>query len=139
MSRGKQYKDRLAAWHIRKNIKTKAVQSMIRKQQKRLAQGKQTAFRDSIGSNRITGSISRYGTEWDKRPRDKYRAESPEPRTPSDMSCYTPEPDDRGATLTPLPEIQSEHPYQMKHLDPFQARFMTLMHGMNLFCSKIDF
>ncbi|KAA8642337.1 uncharacterized protein ATNIH1004_011281 [Aspergillus tanneri] len=109
MSRGKQYKDRLAAWHIRKNIKTKAVQSMIRKQQKRLAQGKQTAFRDSIGSNRITGSISRYGTEWDKRPRDKYRAESPEPRTPSDMSCYTPEPDDRGATLTPLPEIQSEH------------------------------
>jgi hypothetical protein len=29
--------------------------------------------------------------------------------TPSDMSCYTPEPDDRSAALSPLPESQSMH------------------------------
>jgi hypothetical protein len=34
-----------------------------------------------------------------------------EPDTPSDMSCYTPEPDarDRSSTLSPLPETQSPH------------------------------
>jgi hypothetical protein len=34
-------KDRLAAWHVRKNIKAKEVHLMLRKQQKRAAQGKQ--------------------------------------------------------------------------------------------------
>ncbi|KAA8642308.1 Clr5 domain-containing protein [Aspergillus tanneri] len=108
----KQYKDRLAAWHIRKNIKAKEVQVMIRKQQKRASRGKQTAFRvagQEVDSKRIARFVRRYGTHLDNSPRDEYRQSSPEPKTPSDMSCYTPEPDDRGATLPPLPEMQSEH------------------------------
>ncbi|PLB50700.1 hypothetical protein P170DRAFT_151821 [Aspergillus steynii IBT 23096] len=109
----KQYKDRLAAWHIRKNIKNKEVQVMIRKQQKRAARGKQTAFRvggQEVDSKRIARFVRRYGTQWENKPRNNdHRQASPEPKTPSDMSCYTPEPDDRGATLSPLPELQPNH------------------------------
>lgn len=109
----KQYKDRLAAWHVRKNIKAKEVHVMIRKQQKRAARGKQTAFRvggQEVDSKRIARFVRRYGTNWDKDhhpPRPEDPSNSPEPDTPSDMSCYTPDPDERGATLSPLPELQS--------------------------------
>jgi hypothetical protein len=41
----KQYKDRLAAWKARKNIKTSEARIMLRKQQERSAQGKRSAFR----------------------------------------------------------------------------------------------
>ncbi|KAL4890632.1 Clr5 domain-containing protein [Aspergillus ambiguus] len=113
----KQYKDRLAAWHIRKNIKAKEVHVMIRKQQKRAARGKQTAFRvggQEVDSKRIARFVRRYGTSWDKDvasqlpPEETIHSTSPEPapETPSDMSCYTPDPDDRGSTLSPLPEMQ---------------------------------
>lgn len=63
----KQYKDRLAAWHIRKNIKAKEVHVMIRKQQKRAARGKQTAFRvggQEVDSKRISRFLRRYGSSW---------------------------------------------------------------------------
>ncbi|KAH8429972.1 uncharacterized protein LDX57_007644 [Aspergillus melleus] len=85
---------------------------MIRKQQKRAARGKQTAFRvggQEVDSKRIARFVRRYGTQWDSKPRDDHRQASPEPKTPSDMSCYTPEPDERGATLSPLPELQPNH------------------------------
>ena len=68
MYREKQYKDRLAAWHIRKNIKAKEVHVMIRKQQKRAARGKQTAFRvggQQVDSKRISRFLRRYGPSWD--------------------------------------------------------------------------
>ncbi|KAF9894367.1 hypothetical protein FE257_007870 [Aspergillus nanangensis] len=126
----KQYKDRLAAWNIRKNIKAKEVHVMIRKQQKRAARGKQTAFRvggQEVDSKRIARFVRRYGVNWDNNPPEEARPTSPEPsrlsliprhrqstnsvlgvaETPSDMSYYTPDPDERGATLSPLPEMQS--------------------------------
>ncbi|KAE8148434.1 Clr5 domain-containing protein [Aspergillus avenaceus] len=117
----KQYKDRLAAWHVRKNIKAKEVHVMIRKQQKRAARGKQTAFRvagQEVDSKRIARFVRRYGTSWDGNPRTEPPPQpqpptrtSPEPTTPSDMSCYTPEPDarDRSSTLSPRPETHSPH------------------------------
>ncbi|KAJ5114484.1 hypothetical protein NUU61_000243 [Penicillium alfredii] len=105
----KQYKDRLAAWHVRKNIKAKEVHLMIRKQQKRAAQGKQTAFRvngQDVDPKRIARFVRRYGSAWDDRGKDP-RQQSPEPQTPSDMTCYTPEPAEEAATpISPL-EIQS--------------------------------
>ncbi|GIK07368.1 hypothetical protein Aspvir_003030 [Aspergillus viridinutans] len=122
----KQFKDRLAAWHVRKNIKAKEVHVMIRKQQKRAARGKQTAFRvggQEVDSKRIARFVRRYGASWDNSRNDSHRT-SPEPDTPSDMSCYTPEPDDRSAALSPLPESQSMHreqpssPYSLNHLPP---------------------
>lgn len=63
----KQYKDRLSAWHVRKNIKAKEVHIMIRKQQKRAAQGKRTAFRvggQQVDSRRIARFIRRYRSSW---------------------------------------------------------------------------
>ncbi|GFF38654.1 hypothetical protein IFM46972_05619 [Aspergillus udagawae] len=117
----KQFKDRLAAWHVRKNIKAKEVHVMIRKQQKRAARGKQTAFRvggQEVDSKRIARFVRRYGASWDNSRNDSHRT-SPEPDTPSDMSCYTPEPDDRSAALSPLPESQSMH-YENK-FDPLQS------------------
>ncbi|GIJ90671.1 hypothetical protein Asppvi_009632 [Aspergillus pseudoviridinutans] len=122
----KQFKDRLAAWHVRKNIKAKEVHVMIRKQQKRAARGKQTAFRvggQEVDSKRIARFVRRYGASWDNTRNESHRT-SPEPDTPSDMSCYTPEPDDRSAALSPLPESQSMHreqpssPYSIYHLPP---------------------
>lgn len=136
----KQYKDRLAAWHIRKNIKAKEVHVMIRKQQKRAARGKQTAFRvggQEVDSKRISRFVRRYGSSWEttgspngaataaptgrfgdpKSPRISY---SPEPDTPTDMSCYTPEPDDRPPALSPMPEIPGDprtlEPSPLDHL-----------------------
>lgn len=147
--REKQYKDRLAAWHVRKNIKAKEVHLMLRKQQKRAAQGKQTAFRvngQNVDPKRIARFVRRYGTSWDtnrgKEPETE--TQSPEPReltstsrididhsrmswlyqipnsqctptnnfieTPSDMTCYTPEPTDEHSVTTPispLPDMQS--------------------------------
>ncbi|KAJ5698594.1 hypothetical protein N7462_000599 [Penicillium macrosclerotiorum] len=102
----KQYKDRLAAWHVRKNIKAKEVQLMIRKQEKRAARGKQTAFRvngQQVDPKRIARFVRRYGTTWDQgkeSERPSPRA-SPEPSTPSDMTCYTPEPEEHSAA-TPV-------------------------------------
>lgn len=109
----KQYKDRLAAWHIRKNIKAKEVQVMIRKQQKRAARGKQTAFRvggQEVDSKRISRFLRRYGPSWEKSqndPKSPPQTNSPEPETPTDMSCYTPEPEDKPSALSPLPEVSS--------------------------------
>jgi hypothetical protein len=133
----KQYKDRLAAWNIRKNIKAKEVNVMIRKQAKRAARGKQTVFRvagQKVDTKRIARFQRRYqnGTSWDAghetpgRPVESHR-ESPEPgapftasifqqryvdvriATPSDMSYYTPEPDERATTLSPHPESHPHH------------------------------
>ncbi|KAJ0414282.1 Clr5 domain-containing protein [Aspergillus carlsbadensis] len=141
----KQYKDRLAAWNIRKNIKAKEVNVMIRKQAKRAARGKQTVFRvagQKVDTKRIARFQRRYqnGTSWDAghetpgRPVEPHR-ESPEPgahfatsifqqryvdvrtATPSDMSYYTPEPDERATTLSPHPESHSQH---FDTLDPIQ-------------------
>ncbi|KAJ5371858.1 hypothetical protein N7517_003864 [Penicillium concentricum] len=111
----KQYKDRLAAWHVRKNIKAKEVHLMLRKQQKRAAQGKQTAFRvngQNVDPKRIARFVRRYGTSWDTNRGNEPETEpqSPEPQTPSDMTCYTPEPTDEHSITTPispLPDMQS--------------------------------
>ncbi|KOS48473.1 hypothetical protein ACN38_g455 [Penicillium nordicum] len=126
----KQYKDRLAAWHVRKNIKAKEVHLMLRKQQKRAAQGKQTAFRvngQNVDPKRIARFVRRYGTSWDtnrgKEPETE--TQSPEPQTPSDMTCYTPEPTDEHSVTTPispLPDMQSPTrempPYPLGSYDP---------------------
>lgn len=123
MPREKQYKDRLAAWHVRKNIKAKEVHLMIRKQQKRAARGKQTAFRvngQEVDNKRIARFQRRYGDTWDEEKDKDIQQMSPEPATPSDMSCYTPEPADEGATPVSPPEIQSpsrETPYPLSY-DP---------------------
>ncbi|PYH97793.1 hypothetical protein BO71DRAFT_101484 [Aspergillus ellipticus CBS 707.79] len=138
----KQYKDRLASWNVRKNIKAKEVHVMIRKQQKRAAHGKQTAFRlggQDVDSKRISRFVRRYGTNLEannsredsqQRPQSPpvlqraqqtqqilqtqqllqaqpVRSTSPEPRTPSDMSYYTPPPDERAMTMSPSAETQS--------------------------------
>ncbi|KAJ5899922.1 hypothetical protein N7495_004666 [Penicillium taxi] len=94
----KQYKDRLAAWNVRKNIKAKQVQLMVRKQEKRAARGKQTAFRmngQEVDKKRIARFSRRYHDAWEKDRVKKKDAKqsSPEPATPSDMTCYTPERD----------------------------------------------
>ena len=156
----KQYKDRLAAWHIRKNIKAKEVHVMIRKQQKRAARGKQTAFRvggQAVDSKRISRFVRRYGSSWENNasspgatgavgaaggrfsgdPKSPPISYTPEPGmlsflslssfcawsygsasgiklihdpvdTPTDMSCYTPEPEDRRTPLSPMPEIPAD-------------------------------
>lgn len=124
----KQYKDRLAAWHVRKNIKAEEVHVMIRKQKKRAARGKQTAFRRSgqeVDQKRIARFVRRYGSSWNqKRDRDA-ELQSPEPPTPSDMTCYTPEPAEEASAVTPSspPEIQSpsrETPNYQMNFDPNQ-------------------
>lgn len=99
---------------------------MIRKQQKRAARGKQTVFRvagQKVDTKRIARFVRRYGTNWDNnepRPVEPHR-DSPDPcmssrpvspgvavndgtATPSDMSYYTPEPDERATTLSPHPD-----------------------------------
>ncbi|QQK47519.1 Clr5 domain [Penicillium digitatum] len=126
----KQYKDRLAAWHVRKNIKAKEVHIMLRKQQKRAAQGKQTAFRvngQNVDPKRIARFVRRYGTSWDtnRSKESENEPQSPEPQTPSDMTCYTPEPtDEHGVTtpISPLPDMQSPiremPPYPLGPYDP---------------------
>ncbi|KAL4802982.1 Clr5 domain-containing protein [Aspergillus unguis] len=113
----KQYKDRLAAWNVRKNIKAKEVNIMIRKKDKRAARGKKTVFRvagQKVDSKRIERFLRRYGPSLDKDearstepPKDQ---ESPEPSTPSDMSYYTPEPDERPTTLSLSPHPEPETP-----------------------------
>lgn len=128
----KQYKDRLAAWNIRKNIKAKEVNIMIRKQQKRAARGKQTVFRvagQKVDTKRIARFVRRYGTNWDNnepRPVEPHR-DSPDPSTPSDMSYYTPEPDERATTLSPHPD-NHVHPYSIpdSELDETKSLPITL-------------
>ncbi|KAL4798283.1 hypothetical protein BDV19DRAFT_31588 [Aspergillus venezuelensis] len=109
----KQYKDRLAGWGVRKNIKAKEINIMIRKQEKRAARGKQTIFRvagQQVDRKRITRFERRNGRKVDSNDSRAVKPpqESPEPSTPSDMSYYTPPPDERLATLSPHPE--NHHP-----------------------------
>lgn len=92
ISREKQYKDRLAAWHVRKNIKAKQVQLMIRKQQKRAARGKQTAFRvngQEVDSKRIARFVRRYGQTWEQ---GKEKEKEKERETDRDAELQSPEP-----------------------------------------------
>ncbi|KAL4814117.1 Clr5 domain-containing protein [Aspergillus spinulosporus] len=134
--REKQYKDRLSSWNIRKNIKAKEVRIMYRKQQKRAAIGKQTVFRvagQKVDTKRIARFVRRYGTNIDNESRPVEPSgdsgASPEPcmssrwlvpfsvvvncgaATPSDMSYYTPEPDERPTSLSLSPHPESDaHP-----------------------------
>ncbi|KAL3479003.1 Clr5 domain-containing protein [Aspergillus californicus] len=120
----KQYKDRLAAWNIRKNIKAKEVKLMIRKQEKRAARGKQTVFRvagQKVDTKRIARFVRRQGTgpNWDgteSRPVEHHRETTDHDSEP-DMSYYTPEPDERPTTLSPHPE---NHSYPYDNLDSIQ-------------------
>lgn len=101
---------------------------MIRKQQKRAARGKQTAFRvngQDVDPKRIARFVRRYGSSWNRQKDKEVEMQSPEPSayhpagfgydrriqlnhtaTPSDMSCYTPEPEEAATPISP-PEIQS--------------------------------
>jgi hypothetical protein len=114
--REKQYKDRLAAWRVRKNIKAKEVHLMLRKQQKRAAQGKQTAFRvngQNVDSKRIARFVRRYGTSWntnrDKKPETE--PQSPEPRELKSTSQIDIEPGNGlYQTLTHITNYQQKHP-----------------------------
>ncbi|KAL4752124.1 Clr5 domain-containing protein [Aspergillus terricola var. indicus] len=118
LGREKQYKDRLSSWNIRKNIKAKEVKIMYRKQQKRAAIGKQTVFRvagQKVDTKRIARFVRRYGTNIDNESRpiepSGDSGASPEPSTPSDMSYYTPEPDERPTSLSLSPHPESDaHP-----------------------------
>ncbi|PWY89291.1 hypothetical protein BO70DRAFT_164890 [Aspergillus heteromorphus CBS 117.55] len=82
----KQYKDRLASWNIRKNIKAKEVHIMLRKQQKRAAEGKQTVFRvagQDIDTKRISRFVRRYGTNVEaNNSRDAPLQSPPVPQSP---------------------------------------------------------
>jgi hypothetical protein len=70
---------------------------MLRKQQKRAAQGKQTAFRvngQNVDPKRIARFVRRYGTSWDTN-RDKKpetEPQSPEPRESKSTSQFDAEP-----------------------------------------------
>lgn len=84
--REKQYKDRLAAWHIGKNLKTSQVKFMIAKERKRAARGKKTAFRlhgQDVDPRKVARFARRKGLTWEpnkaKQPKKEER-ESPEPR-----------------------------------------------------------
>lgn len=109
---------------------------MLRKKQKRAARGKATAFRRAgqvVDKKRITRFVRRHPGDW-ATPRDKdAELQSPEPsmsfdehrdlawvylyklsilmqlatETPSDMSCYTPEPEEEAATPVSPQDIQS--------------------------------
>ncbi|KAJ5765685.1 hypothetical protein N7520_005244 [Penicillium odoratum] len=127
------YKDRLAAWNVRKNIKAAEVQVMIRKKQKRAARGKQTAFRragQDVDPKRLTRFVRRYGTQWVKNRDKDDELNSPEPKTPSDMSCYTPEPEEGAATPISPTDVQSPRetpPYSMNY-DPNNLATMPDLH-----------
>lgn len=115
---------------------------MIRKKQKRAARGKQTAFRragQNVDPKRITRFVRRYGSNWVNKRDKEAELQSPEPSesfekrapplgggigelmqlaagTPSDMSCYTPEPEEEAATPISPPDLQSpsrETPYPL--------------------------
>lgn len=74
-------------WHVRKNIKASERDIMLRKQQKRAARGKQTAFRVSghtVDSKRISRFARRYssaldGPQGDSKLSRAGRVSSPEP------------------------------------------------------------
>ncbi|PYH41185.1 Clr5 domain-containing protein, partial [Aspergillus saccharolyticus JOP 1030-1] len=132
----KQYKDRLAAWNVRKNIKAKEVHIMLRKQQRRAAEGKRTAFRVAgqvVEPKRISRFVRRYGNHWEldharegispntiiptvetqpvmpqtQQELHQNLPTSPEPETPTDIEYYTPEPDEKAMTLSPMTETPS--------------------------------
>lgn len=106
---------------------------MLRKQKRRAAQGKQTAFRlhgQVVDKKRITRFGRRYPDVWNhvqKTPADKL---SPEPggfslwfwkpsthsgiETPSDMTYFTPEPaEESSAPISPMTEMHSPTPREM--------------------------
>ncbi|PYH81700.1 hypothetical protein BO82DRAFT_415054 [Aspergillus uvarum CBS 121591] len=107
----KQYKDRLAAWNVRKNIKAKEVHIMLRKQQRRAAEGKRTAFRvagKTVDTKRISRFVRRYGNHWElDDARESIHPNTIHPKTPTDIEYYTPEPDERAMTLSPSTETPS--------------------------------
>ena len=73
MTREKQFKDRLAQWHVRKNIKSNEADIIHRKQLKRAALGKQTAVRvggQPVSLSRIERIRRRNGAVWDTSPSD---------------------------------------------------------------------
>ncbi|CAL5867833.1 uncharacterized protein PFLUO_LOCUS2054 [Penicillium psychrofluorescens] len=128
----KQYKDRFAEWNLRKNLKQKEVHVMLRKQKRRAAQGKQTAFRlhgQVVDKKRITRFGRRYPDVWNhvqKTPADKL---SPEPETPSDMTYFTPEPaEESSAPISPMTEMHSPTPREMGSYPylPTQSRLDSL-------------
>ncbi|RJE23249.1 hypothetical protein PHISCL_04406 [Aspergillus sclerotialis] len=113
----KQYKDRLAQWGIRKNIKSNEADIIHRKQLKRAALGKQTAVRvggQPVSLSRIERIRKRNGATWESSLTDSKadrndRSSSTEPATPSDMTCYTPDPEDKSSdTLSPTGDALSE-------------------------------
>ncbi|KAJ5300278.1 hypothetical protein N7508_007521 [Penicillium antarcticum] len=78
----KQYKDRLATWNVRKNIKAAEFEIMIRKKQKRAAQGKQTAFRRAghvVDDKRIARFARRSCASWMRNRDQDTELQSPEP------------------------------------------------------------
>lgn len=144
-AREKQYKDRLAVWGVRKNIKAKEVQFMIRKQKKRATRGKRTAFRvggQEVDSKRIARFISRYSSLWENEEDNSDNQEAGKcllllvrttgdqskgnsvTETPSDMSCYTPEPEGNlPATFASENSTTSTHVLSGKlsrYIHPFQ-------------------
>ncbi|PKX91029.1 Clr5 domain-containing protein [Aspergillus novofumigatus IBT 16806] len=136
----KQFKDRLAAWHVRKNIKAKEVHVMIRKQQKRAARGKQTAFRvggQEVDSKRIARFVRRYGASWDNTRNDSHQT-SPEPGENKIDPLQSPELDDNQslsvATLSPTSTHPTPKPVEdltttedvWEALDSFQDRLLAL-------------
>ncbi|KAJ5651629.1 uncharacterized protein N7484_005352 [Penicillium longicatenatum] len=116
----KQYKDRLAAWNVRKNIKAAEFEIMIHKKQKSAAQGKRTAFRRAghvVDDRRIARFARRSCASWVRHRDQDTELRSPEPatETPSNMSCYTPEPEQKGATTASPPD----QPSPTREVPPF--------------------
>ncbi|KAI2819137.1 hypothetical protein CBS147343_9438 [Aspergillus niger] len=173
--------NRLAAWHVRKNIKAKEVHVMIRKQQKRAARGKQTGFRvagQEVDSKRISRFVRRYGSNMEAnnaredpphspqghqiiqpvQPVQPIQATSPEPETPSDMSYFTPPPEERAMTLSPSTETPSHFhddppepgPDGWMTLEMFQEKLLKLsrtldqsmsrfsIHGLNILGNRYN-
>lgn len=86
LCREKQYKDRLSSWNVRKNIKAKEVNIMVRKQEKRATRGKKTVFRlagQKVDTKRIARFQRRHGASAgsnDVRLLDSHPAEHPRDR-----------------------------------------------------------
>ncbi|KAL4922988.1 Clr5 domain-containing protein [Aspergillus undulatus] len=115
----KQYKDKLASWGLRKNVKARELSIIVRKEQKRAARGKKTVFRvagQEVDEKRIARYKRKRAHNSDNdNSRSIERAQtlessrdqvSPEPTTPSDMSYWTPEPDTKATTLSPHTDNQ---------------------------------
>ncbi|KAH8816514.1 hypothetical protein F5884DRAFT_226365 [Xylogone sp. PMI_703] len=101
----RQYKRRISKWGLDKNVKKSEMQAIVRKQQTRIGEDKESAFRvrgREVEPLKIQRWMRQHGDgDGDVLSRSP---SSSRPATPSDISCYTPK---RAGSDTPLPSFNS--------------------------------